>query len=65
MRDDRPGHPYVQQLLESGEYPMFGKIAVEARQPRLSRDDQFRTGLERVLDCIAAALPSGDRGRPS
>jgi AcrR family transcriptional regulator len=50
--------PRVQQLLESGEYPMFTKIAMEARQPRLDHDDQFRYGLERVLDCIAAALPS-------
>ncbi|MER7767089.1 TetR/AcrR family transcriptional regulator [Kitasatospora sp. NPDC096140] len=51
-------HPYIQQLLESGEYPIFSKIALEARQPRLSRDDQFRYGLARVLDCVAAALPS-------
>jgi AcrR family transcriptional regulator len=48
-------YPRVRQLLQSGEYPIFAKIA---RQPRLSRDDQFRYGLERVLDCIAAALPS-------
>jgi hypothetical protein len=34
---------------------------MEARQPHLSRDDQFRNGLQRVLDCIAAALPSNGR----
>ncbi|MFD7455127.1 TetR/AcrR family transcriptional regulator [Kitasatospora sp. NPDC059827] len=50
-------YPYVRQLLESGEYPIFGRIALEARGPRLGRDEQFRIGLERVLDCIAAALP--------
>lgn len=50
--------PYVHHLLESGDYPIFSKIVMEARQPHLSRDDQFRYGLERVLDCIAAALPS-------
>lgn len=50
-------HPYIQRLLKSGEYPIFTKIAMEARQPRLSRDDRFRYGLERVLDCIATALP--------
>jgi hypothetical protein len=50
--------PRIQQLLKSGEYPLFTKIVMEARQPHLSRDDQFRNGLERVLDCIAAALPS-------
>ncbi|GAA0712764.1 TetR/AcrR family transcriptional regulator [Dactylosporangium roseum] len=58
-------YPYVLQLLESGKYPIFSKIAMEAGQMRLSRDDQFRYGLERVLDCIAAALqvPAHPRGR--
>ncbi|MEU4546797.1 TetR/AcrR family transcriptional regulator [Nonomuraea dietziae] len=50
--------PRVHQLMESGQYPIFTKIVTEARQLHLSRDDQFRYGLERVLDCIAAALPS-------
>ncbi|MFI0356401.1 TetR/AcrR family transcriptional regulator [Actinomadura sp. 9N407] len=50
--------PYVHRLLESGEYPVFTKIVMEARGPHLSRDDQFRYGLERVLDCIAAAIRS-------
>ncbi|MBB4932428.1 AcrR family transcriptional regulator [Lipingzhangella halophila] len=49
--------PYVHQLLESGEHPIFSKIVMEARHPHLSRDDRFQYGLERVLDCIAAALP--------
>ncbi|ACZ90807.1 putative transcriptional regulator, TetR family [Streptosporangium roseum DSM 43021] len=51
-------YPYIEQLVKSGEYPIFTKIVMEARQPHLSRDDQFRYGLQRVLDCIAAALPS-------
>ncbi|MGP4102854.1 TetR/AcrR family transcriptional regulator [Nonomuraea sp. KM90] len=51
-------YPYIDQLVKSGEYPIFTKIVMEARQPHLSRDDQFRYGLQRVLDCIAAALPS-------
>ncbi|KIH99684.1 TetR family transcriptional regulator [Streptomonospora alba] len=50
--------PYVNQLLESGEYPIFSKIVMEASGPHLHRDDRFRYGLERVLDCIAAALPA-------
>ncbi|AIA06617.1 TetR/AcrR family transcriptional regulator [Streptomyces noursei] len=50
--------PRVHQLLKSGEYPILAKIATQARQPHLNRDDHFRYGLERVLDCIAAALPS-------
>ncbi|MDG4771740.1 TetR/AcrR family transcriptional regulator [Solwaraspora sp. WMMD792] len=51
-------HPYIDQLVRSGEYPIFTKIVTRARQPHLSRDDQFRDGLQRVFDCIAAALPS-------
>ncbi|MEU6076374.1 TetR/AcrR family transcriptional regulator [Micromonospora sp. NPDC047074] len=49
--------PRVEQLMKSGEYPIFTKIVVQARRPHLSRDEQFRHGLERVLDCIAAAIP--------
>ncbi|TDE59663.1 TetR/AcrR family transcriptional regulator [Nonomuraea mesophila] len=51
-------HPYIDRLVKSGEYPILMKIVTEARQPHLSRADQFRYGLQRVLDCIAAALPS-------
>jgi AcrR family transcriptional regulator len=54
-------YPRVQQLLESGQYPIFTKIAMEARPSHLSRDEQFRYGLERILDCIAAALPMSAR----
>ena len=50
--------PYVDKLVRSGEYPIFTKIVMEARRPHLSREEQFRHGLRRVLDCIAAALPS-------
>ncbi|MEV1249300.1 TetR/AcrR family transcriptional regulator [Nonomuraea sp. NPDC050022] len=50
-------YPYVEQLIKSGQYPIFTKIATQARQTHLSRDERFRYGLERVLDCIAAALP--------
>ncbi|QDY06418.1 TetR/AcrR family transcriptional regulator [Micromonospora sp. HM134] len=54
-------YPYVDQLVRSGKYPIFTKIVMQARQPHLSRDDQFRHGLHRVLDCIATALPAHDR----
>ncbi|MEV7603658.1 TetR/AcrR family transcriptional regulator [Kitasatospora sp. NPDC089797] len=50
--------PYLRHLLESGEYPVFSRIALEANRPRMSRDQQFRYGLERVLDCIATSLPA-------
>ncbi|GAA3977558.1 hypothetical protein GCM10023085_69980 [Actinomadura viridis] len=50
--------PRVHQLVSSGKYPIFTKIVMEARRPHLSRDDQFRNGLEHILDYIAAAIPS-------
>ncbi|MGA5759266.1 hypothetical protein [Nonomuraea bangladeshensis] len=37
---------------------MFTKIVTAARRPHLSRDEQLRHGLRRVLDCVAAALPA-------
>ncbi|SNR81293.1 TetR/AcrR family transcriptional regulator [Actinomadura mexicana] len=49
--------PYVRELLDSGRYPMFERIVKDARLPHMSGEDQFRYGLERVLDCIAGALP--------
>lgn len=56
---------YVDQLVASGRYPMFTKIVQDADQPHLSRYDQFHAGLDRVLDCIAQALPSsGAEGCP-
>ncbi|WP_083733537.1 TetR/AcrR family transcriptional regulator C-terminal domain-containing protein [Actinomadura sp. CNU-125] len=57
--------PYIQRLVEGGEYPMFTKIVLEARQPHLSPGDQFRYGLERVLDCIAAPLSSPVESTPA
>ncbi|TYK45050.1 TetR/AcrR family transcriptional regulator [Actinomadura decatromicini] len=51
--------PYVRELLDSGAYPMFRRIVIDARMPHMSADEQFRYGLERVLDCIAAVLPPG------
>ncbi|RJL23915.1 TetR/AcrR family transcriptional regulator [Bailinhaonella thermotolerans] len=49
-------YPRIRQVVESGDYPIFTKIVMQARRPRLSREDQFRHGLDRVLDCIATAV---------
>ncbi|MFI0487591.1 TetR/AcrR family transcriptional regulator [Actinomadura sp. 9N215] len=49
--------PYVRELLATGEYPMFERIVIDARLPHMTPDEQFRYGLDRVLDCIAAVLP--------
>jgi AcrR family transcriptional regulator len=49
--------PYVRELLDTGRYPMFERLVRDARLPHMSTEEQFRYGLERVLDCIAGALP--------
>ncbi|GGU02601.1 TetR/AcrR family transcriptional regulator [Actinomadura citrea] len=49
--------PYVRELLDSGRYPMFERIVKDARLPHMSGEEQFWYGLERVLDCIACAMP--------
>ncbi|MWA06683.1 TetR family transcriptional regulator [Actinomadura sp. LD22] len=48
--------PYVQQLLDAGEHPMFARVVKDAALPHMSPEDQFAYGLERVLDCIASCL---------
>ncbi|KAB2349095.1 TetR/AcrR family transcriptional regulator [Actinomadura rudentiformis] len=48
--------PYVRQLMASGDYPMFTRIVLDARQPHMDPEERFRYGLERVLDCIAVAV---------
>jgi AcrR family transcriptional regulator len=47
---------YLRHVAESGRYPVFGRLVAGTRRPPLGADEQFRDGLERVLDCIAAAL---------
>jgi len=49
--------PYIRHILDSGDYPVFSKIVLYARQPHMDDDERFAYGLERVLDAIAAALP--------
>lgn len=55
--------PYVRTLMETGRYPMFERIVKDARIPHMTSEEQFRYGLERVLDCIAGALPDAPRPR--
>ena len=49
--------PYVSGLLDTGRYPMLKRIVVDARFPHMTAEEQFRYGLDRVLDCIAGTLP--------
>ncbi|WP_242614679.1 TetR/AcrR family transcriptional regulator [Actinomadura roseirufa] len=53
----RESVPHVRELIDSGDYPMFTRVVQEARLPHMSGDEQFRYGLERVLDFVAGALP--------
>ncbi|QXJ19764.1 TetR/AcrR family transcriptional regulator [Actinomadura graeca] len=54
--------PRVRELMESGDYPMFTRVIVDARIPHMTGDEQFEYGLGRVLDCIASALPGPPAG---
>ncbi|WP_242895252.1 TetR/AcrR family transcriptional regulator [Actinomadura litoris] len=49
--------PHVRSLIESGDYPMFSRVVVDAKLPHMAPEESFRYRLDRVLDCIAAALP--------
>ncbi|MFC6937366.1 TetR/AcrR family transcriptional regulator [Actinomadura yumaensis] len=57
--------PYVKRLLADGDHPLFARVITHARQPHMDDEQQFRYGLDRVLDCIAAALPTDPRPRPT
>ncbi|MEU5883011.1 TetR/AcrR family transcriptional regulator [Spirillospora sp. NPDC047279] len=48
--------PYIRRILDSGDYPMFTRIVVDARQPHLRPDERFRDGLEKVLDAVGASI---------
>lgn len=53
--------PYLQGIMESGKYPLFMKIVVEAEEH--DSDTLFDLGLECILDGIAAM--SGGKNAPS
>jgi AcrR family transcriptional regulator len=48
--------PYIQKIIDSGEYPLFTKVIIDAALPHMEPDHQFRTGLEDLLDGIAVKL---------
>jgi AcrR family transcriptional regulator len=51
--------PYIESLIDSGNYPLLTRVVFDARAPhdpdRLERG--FELGLERVLDGLATMLP--------
>jgi AcrR family transcriptional regulator len=48
--------PYLQQIMDSGRYPLFTKVIIDAALPHMAPDRQFRTGLDDLLDGIGAKL---------
>jgi hypothetical protein len=50
--------PYVQKLIDSGDYPMLKRIIIDAELPHMDPDARFERGLSRLLDGIAATLPA-------
>ncbi len=49
--------PFIQSLLETGEYPLFSRMTQEAGRRYVSWDERFAYGLDRLLDGVAARLP--------
>ena len=59
--------PYVQTIINSGDYPMLTKVILDATKPHdpEARRNGFRAGLDQILDGIATNLPHGeDRRKP-
>jgi len=52
--------PYIEKIMASGEYPLFSKVIRDADLPHMEPERQFQTGLEHVLDGIAAKLDRRD-----
>ncbi|GAA2214797.1 TetR/AcrR family transcriptional regulator C-terminal domain-containing protein [Nonomuraea monospora] len=50
--------PYVRQVVESGAFPLFNRSILESRTAHLSPEERFRHDLGRILDAIAALIPS-------
>ncbi|MFI6792941.1 TetR/AcrR family transcriptional regulator C-terminal domain-containing protein [Nonomuraea sp. NPDC050383] len=50
--------PYVRQVVESGAFPLFSRSVVESRTAHLTPDERFRHGLDRILDAVAALVPT-------
>jgi AcrR family transcriptional regulator len=55
--------PYLMSVLRSGEYPRFARMLAEAGTAFTGAGEQFRYGLECVLEGIARRLPDQSRGR--
>ncbi|WP_433235147.1 TetR/AcrR family transcriptional regulator [Streptosporangium sp. CA-135522] len=50
--------PYVSQVVKSGDFPLFNRSVLDSRTAHLTPEERFRHGLDRILDAIAALIPS-------
>ncbi|GAA4559540.1 TetR/AcrR family transcriptional regulator [Planotetraspora kaengkrachanensis] len=50
--------PYLQSVVASGRFPMVARMLTEGGQDYVDVGDRFAYGLDRLLDGIAARLPS-------
>ncbi|MFI6791322.1 TetR/AcrR family transcriptional regulator [Nonomuraea sp. NPDC050383] len=50
--------PYVRQVVESGAFPLFNRSVLDSRTAHLAPEERFHHGLDRILDAIAALIPS-------
>jgi AcrR family transcriptional regulator len=48
--------PYVKHIVDSGEFPLFAKVIIDAELPHMDIERQFSTGLDHLLDGISAQL---------
>ncbi|MFB9967989.1 TetR/AcrR family transcriptional regulator C-terminal domain-containing protein [Sinosporangium siamense] len=55
--------PYVRQVVESGEYPLFARSVMESKAAHLPPSERFEHGLISVLDGIAVQITSDPAGR--
>ncbi|PXY33073.1 TetR family transcriptional regulator [Prauserella sp. PE36] len=59
--DDEEVHramaPYVESVIESGEYPYFARLIAEAKAPHQDAESRFERALDRILAGIEATLP--------
>ncbi|MFG1875974.1 TetR/AcrR family transcriptional regulator C-terminal domain-containing protein [Sphaerisporangium sp. NPDC049003] len=48
--------PYIQSVIQSGDYPLFTRMTVEGGRTYTDPEERFAYGLDRLLDGIAASL---------
>jgi hypothetical protein len=48
----------VRQVVESGAFPLFSRSVLDSRTAHLTPGERFQHDLDRILDAIAALVPS-------